>query len=77
MANYKLEVRKQYGTFRAHFYDAQGTATETEHTTLDEVVAGVKKAAEKLDFDADTVIFRGIAYTSSDALQRQVKISVY
>ncbi len=77
MSNYKLEVRKQYGTFRARFYDAQGAAAETEHPTLDEVIAGVKKSAAKLDFDTDIVIFRDTAFTSSDALLRQVKIAVY
>ncbi len=78
MANYKLEVRKLYGTFRAHFYDdAQGAADETEHSTIEDVVASVKSAAMKLDFDADIVIFRGTAYTSSEALQRQVKNAIY
>ena len=77
MSNYKLEVRKQYGTFKALFHDVQATAEETDHATLDDVVASVKAAAEKLDFDVDSIIFRGIAYTSGEAVARQVKVAVY
>ena len=77
MASYKVDVRKQFGTFRARFYEASQTAEEQEFSSLEDVLGYVRKNVSRLDFEEDSVIFRGIAYESQGNLEKQIKAAPY
>jgi len=80
MGTYKIEVAKKFGTFRAKFGEsaAVGSVDEQEFKDIDGVVGFVKKEASALDLEeGDSVVFRGIAYTSVGDLVREVKRAPY
>lgn len=77
MSTFKVEVSQKYGKYRASFFEASSKAEETEFATLDDAVAFVKKNAAKLDFEEDSVVFRGIAYSTISSLEREIKSGRY
>ncbi|OIP39469.1 MAG: hypothetical protein AUK47_09965 [Deltaproteobacteria bacterium CG2_30_63_29] len=77
MSTYKTDVTQKFGKYRATFFDATAKAEESEFATLDDAVAFVKKQASKLDFEEDSVIFRGIAYSTISSLVQEIKSGRY
>lgn len=77
MPSYKLEIRKQYGTFHAKFGPAPEPGAEKKFDALGEVLDFVRKEAARLDLEDDPVIFRGIAYSSVNDLLGQVRGGSY
>ena len=74
MPSIKIDIRKQYGAFKAKFYDARSSVEEQDFANLKDVLTFMRDNAAELDLDGgDDVVFRGIAYTSISALEREIK----
>ena len=83
MANYKIEIGKRYGMFHAAFFEAApgtkapSTDAQTKFKNLDEVLKFVRDSFLDNVDDDDSVIFRGIAYTSLGELEQEVRRAPY
>lgn len=80
MATFKLAVTKRFGKFYYTFHPAaqQGKENENGLDQLDDVLKAVAKDYESNVKTADdSVIFRGIAYDSWNALKHVVRSSPF
>ncbi|MCA9523533.1 MAG: hypothetical protein KC609_21305 [Myxococcales bacterium] len=80
MATYKLSVSKRFGKFYYTFHQAteQGKENADGLDQLDDVLKAVAKDFEgHVKSAEDSVIFRGIAYDSWNALKQVVRSSPF
>jgi hypothetical protein len=79
MATYKLDVKKRYGKFFYNLRQATEQGKESDPLdTLDAVLASVEKDFTDRDIGPDdSVIFRGIAYSSYTQLKEVVRTSPF
>jgi hypothetical protein len=83
MANFKVDITKRLGVFHAAFYDAApgGAAPALEKQppmkSMEDVLKLVRESYSKSIGEEDSVIFRGIAYSSLGELEQQIKRAPY
>lgn len=84
MASYKITIKKEFGTFKAKFWETGPGVPEPKEwneegiRTIQDVVTYLRGQFDEADLDEeDDVIWRGIAYTNLGELEREMRRANY
>lgn len=83
MATYKVDIVSRHGKLHSVFFPADGPKgdplTNPAQDSIEDILAGLDKEIEKnkLDEEADSIIWRGIAYDNFSQLRREIKMANY